>query len=300
MDASPELFVALPTRVKICYQTIGNPADPAVVLIPGGSGSMLEWRDGMLALFSPPENPHFLIRFDSRDTGLSTEFPVPGGYTLGDMAGDIEGLVDHIGLTNGFHIVGPSMGGPIAAIVAARRSQQVRSLTLLYASPGATSGLPLKEGYSSLGVGSMGYDKQTFIQNHINLYKSLTTQPPDEGERKDYEALVRRICDRESKSGTLYSKGPNHGGAAFAGWPGLELLKDVQCPATVIQAAKDQIFGKEHGETLAKGIEKAEYVLWDDVGHELPWRIWKRMAEVFLQTWKRGDDAWVKGSDTAE
>lgn len=98
MDASEELFVTLSTGVRICYQTFGDPSNPAIVFITGHSGSMLEWQEDMIELFNPAGGPqHYIIRFDNSDTGLSTEFPVPGGYTLEDMAGDIEGLVDHLG-----------------------------------------------------------------------------------------------------------------------------------------------------------------------------------------------------------
>lgn len=256
---------------------------------------MLDWRDEQLALFSPSDSPRYLIRFDQRDTGLSTEFPVPAGYTLSDMANDVEGLADHLDLSGrGFHVVGASMGGAIACIVAARRKHQVRSLTLVYASPGASAGLPLKEGVQAITTGGgMGQDRQTYVDNMNRTFDGLATQPLDDDERRSNAALVARVVDREMKSGTLYSKGPNHGAAAFAGWPGVEMLKDVACPSAVVQAAKDQLFGEEHGETLAKGLQRSEYVLWQDVGHELPRRIWDRLAQVCLRTWHRGDGEWA-------
>ncbi|KAM5341519.1 hypothetical protein ACJ41O_014550 [Fusarium nematophilum] len=295
MNASPELFVTLPNRVRICYQTFGDPSDPAVILIPGGSGSMLEWCEEMIQLFNNDKsNPHFIVRFDPRDTGLSTEFPVPAGYTLEEMAGDVEGLIDHLELPpKGFHLVGASMGGPVAYLVAARRPRQTRSLTLLYASPGSSKELPLKAGVDvgtePMGIGNM---RQKHIDFRMRIRDALTTQP-DEENRKFDQALITRITDREMRAGTLYSKGPNHGAAGFAPRPGVEILKDIVCPATVIQSAKDQYFSVAHGEALAKGLENSEYVLWEDVGHELPMRIWGRLAEVFVKTWKRGDDAWV-------
>ncbi|KAH7113988.1 Alpha/Beta hydrolase protein [Dactylonectria estremocensis] len=301
MNASPELFVTFSKRVRLCYQTFGDPSDTAVVLIAGHACSMLHWTEDLIALFSPAVKPYFLIRFDHRDTGLSTEFPVPGGYTLSDMAGDIEGLIDHLRLpSKGYHLVGSSLGGPLANLVAVRRPHEVRSLTLLYTSPGASAELPLREGLQGMGLGvdsmfmGIGEQRKKHIEADIRLWDALTTQPVDEDERKEGEILITRIVDRDIQGRTLYSKGPNHGGASYAGWPGVEMLKDIKSPTTVIQAGKDQIFGEAHGEALAKGISGAQYVLWEDVGHELPRRIWPRLAEIFLQTWKRGDDEWVK------
>src|SRR5687767_12510958 len=95
-EFSEELFVTLPNRVRICYQTLGNPSDPGVILISGHGCSLYDWNEDMLQLLTPPSDPHFIVRFDHRDAGLSTEFPVPASYTLLDMAGDIEGLIRHL------------------------------------------------------------------------------------------------------------------------------------------------------------------------------------------------------------
>ncbi|RMJ15673.1 hypothetical protein BHE90_006294 [Fusarium euwallaceae] len=307
MNASPELFVTLPTKgrkVRICYQTFGDPSDSAVILIAGHAGSMLDWCDELIPLFSPEDSRHFIIRYDHRDTGLSTEFPVPGLYTTSEMTDDVEGLADHLGLNSkGFHVVGASMGGGIATMLAARRPQQVRSLTLLYTTPGPSEELPVKN-ILDLGIqptiAGFGNERETHIRNGITLYNGLTTKPPSPEERQEFEARIARVVDRDTRGGTLYSKAPNHGAASFGNWPGIKPLKQIKCPTTVIQAANDQIFGVEHGETLAREIEKAEYVLFEDVGHELPWRIWKPLAETFLKTWKRGDEEWTKAAESKE
>ncbi|EWG49187.1 hypothetical protein FVEG_08779 [Fusarium verticillioides 7600] len=307
MNASPELFAQLTNRLRICYQTFGDPSDPAVILVPGNADSMIVWAEGLVEKLQSSEDgkKYFVIRFDPRDTGLSTEFPVPGGYSIGDMAGDIEGLADHLNLSDpskGFHIVGLSKGGPVAYTVAARRPQQVRSLSLLYTSPGVSSELPTKGGLD-LGFQPMltgfGDQRETAIKNGMTVYDALTTQP-DAEERKEVEKAVRRLVERDIKGGTLYSKAPNHGAASYEkdGWPGVDTLRMIKCPTTVVQAGKDQIFGEIHGEALAKAIPgDVEYVLWEDVGHEMPRRIWDSMAKVLQRNWERGQSADHIGRD---
>jgi pimeloyl-ACP methyl ester carboxylesterase len=301
MAFSPELFVQLPNGVRLCYQTFGDPSDPAVILIAGNTCSMLDWREEMIPLFSPPGNAHYIIRYDHRDTGLSTEFPVPSTYTLSDMAGDAEGLADHLGLSaKGYHLVGASMGGPIAGIIAARKQQQVKSLTLMYTSPGMSSELPLSERAGRINMGNLpmptgtAKDRQLYIDYAMKLYLTLLSREPDESERQRTEAMMTQVVDREMKHGTLFSKGPNHGAASFNGWPGQKMFRDVKCPTTVIQASLDQFFEPEHGEALTREIKESEYVLWEDVAHEWPERIWDRIASVFLQTWEKGEKEWEK------
>ncbi|RGP80094.1 hydrolase or acyltransferase of alpha beta superfamily [Fusarium longipes] len=285
MNASPELFVKLPNRVRICYQTFGNPSDPAVILVPGNAGSMLFWPESLVEKLQLGEDGkrYYIIRYDQRDTGLSQEFPVPAGYSVGDMAEDVELLADHLKLVDsskGFHLVGVSKGGPVAYTVSARRPQQVKSLTLMFTSPG-----PMLAGFGNV--------KETAIQSGMKMYDALTTQP-NEAERKEVKELVTRIVEREYKHGTLFSKGPNHGSASHEkdGWPGVDTLKQVKCPTTVVQAGKDQTFGEIHGEALVKAIPgDVEYIVWEDVGHELPRRIWDRMAALVQKTWEKGERA---------
>ncbi|KAL4731707.1 hypothetical protein ACLX1H_000687 [Fusarium chlamydosporum] len=92
MNVSSEQFVKLPNRVRICYQTFGEPSDPAVILVPGNASSMLFWPEGLVEKLLSGENgeKYFIVRYDPRDTGLSQEFPVPAGYSIRDMAEDVD------------------------------------------------------------------------------------------------------------------------------------------------------------------------------------------------------------------
>ncbi|KAL2202818.1 alpha/beta-hydrolase [Sarocladium strictum] len=290
-EFSEELFVQLPNRVRICYQTLGKPTDPAVVLVCGHACSLYDWNEQMLQLFTPPSNPHFIIRFDHRDTGLSTEFPVPAEYNLLDMAGDVEGLIRHLDV-GPVHVVGGSLGGPIAWAVAARSPELTRTLTLVYTSPGISSELKMAQPNLDANLGMLPFagmdQRQSFIDSSTRLMDFLATEPLSPEDRKAGIERITFIVNREAKHGTLYSKGPNHGAASSEGWP-TKLLADIKCPTTVIQAGKDQFFGPEHGEALVKAIPgDVDYVLWEDVGHEFPKRVWDRFAEVLLQTWKKG------------
>ncbi|KAF5990547.1 hypothetical protein FBULB1_24 [Fusarium bulbicola] len=277
MNASPELFAQLTNRLRICYQTFGDPSGPAVILVPGNADSMIVWAEGLIE------------KLQSSEDGKK--------YFIWQA--------DHLNLNDpskGFHIVGLSKGGPVAYAVAARRPQQVRSLSLLYTSPGVSPELPIKGGLD-LGfqpmLGGFGVQRETAIKNGMTVYDALTTQPNAE-ERKEVEKAVRRLVERDIKGGTLYSKAPNHGAASYEkdGWPGVDTLKMIKCPTTVVQAGKDQIFGEIHGEALAKAIPgDVEYVLWEDVGHEMPRRIWGRMSKVLQKNWERGQSADHVGRD---
>jgi pimeloyl-ACP methyl ester carboxylesterase len=77
----------------------------------------------------------YIIRYDNRDTGLST-FYQPGSppYTKDDLAEDAIRVLDAYGLANA-HLVGMSMGAEIAQIAALAHPDRVKTLTLISTSP---------------------------------------------------------------------------------------------------------------------------------------------------------------------
>src|SRR3954447_26068653 len=133
--------------ISLCYETFGDPADPALLLIMGLGTQMVAWREDFCRLLV--DRGFFVIRYDNRDSGHSTSIDaapptmreivtrrikhVP--YTLGDMADDAAGLLDHLGIDSA-HIVGASMGGMIAQHMAMRYPARVLSLTSIMSTTG--------------------------------------------------------------------------------------------------------------------------------------------------------------------
>ncbi|TGJ81357.1 hypothetical protein E0Z10_g7408 [Xylaria hypoxylon] len=301
-----DLFVSLPSGCRICYQTFGNPSDSAIFIIGGHSAAMTQKTDGLVALLSPPDNPHFIIRYDHRDTGRSTSFTKPPDdspvYTLGDMADDAVGLIEHLKL-EGFHLVGASLGGPLAWQVAARLPGLTRSLALAVTSPvgrqqNPNDGLPPLnlEGQWLLGEAFSAPedldDDEAWIQSYISMDLALAVRPPTEAEKAESRRESEVTYRRERESGTMWTK-QNHSEASGARWP-RELLKQVRCPTVVIHAAKDQIFPMEHAEALRDDVEGATLVVLEDCGHEFPHRIRHQLADTILANVREGEAKTVK------
>ncbi len=129
--------------VELEYQTFGHPNDPAVLLISGQSSSMDGWDIEFCQRIAA--GGRYVIRYDQRDTGGSSSFPVdaPPAYGLADLAEDGLALLaelDH----QAAHLAGISQGGAVAMYLAARHPERVLSLTLIATGVGApgSSGLP--------------------------------------------------------------------------------------------------------------------------------------------------------------
>ena len=137
--------------IEICYETFGDPRDPAVLLIADFAQQMLGWDAQFchqLAVMG-----YWVIRFDNRDMGrsswlyhdppsrfaLAASFLVGTGvrigYSLDDMAEDVFGLLDYLRLDR-VHVVGLGLGGMIGQIMAAAEPDRVKTLASLMSSTG--------------------------------------------------------------------------------------------------------------------------------------------------------------------
>ena len=124
--------------MQLCYETFGDPGDPAMLLIMGLGTQMIGWHEDFCRALV--ERGFFVIRYDNRDSGRSTHFESRAAahavgsccsrrirrpaYTLTDMANDAAGLLDALEI-EAAHVVGASMGGMIAQTLAARHPERV-------------------------------------------------------------------------------------------------------------------------------------------------------------------------------
>src|ERR1700730_9813550 len=140
-------------EIELFYEDLGDLDDPPVMLIMGVGAQLPMWPDGFCARLI--KHGYRVIRFDHRDTGLSTKMrgmraegsvyrrvgrylfgrssPVP--YTLIDLADDVAKLLDHLEIDKA-HAVGASMGGMIAQVLAGKRPDRVRSLAVIMSGTG--------------------------------------------------------------------------------------------------------------------------------------------------------------------
>ncbi|HMF70224.1 MAG TPA: alpha/beta hydrolase, partial [Flavitalea sp.] len=139
-------------HIKIAYQTFGSPDRPAVILINGTASPLTDYPASFCSQIA--DRGYFVIRFDNRDAGHSSHLdslgqpdwkaiiplvktcdkaPLP--YTLQDMGMDVIGLMDALKIKKA-HLVGASMGGAIAQLIAIDHPSRVLSLACISASSG--------------------------------------------------------------------------------------------------------------------------------------------------------------------
>ncbi|AZO73342.1 MAG: alpha/beta hydrolase [Mesorhizobium sp.] len=269
-------MTALP-RPEIVSETFGDPSDPAILLIMGAMASMLWWPEAFCRQLA--ERGRFVIRYDNRDTGLSTKYkPGKPPYAFEDMVDDAVRVLDDHGLA-GAHVVGMSMGGMIAQMVALKYPTRVSALTVISSSPLGvdTSGLPgtttaYKE-HSAQGADVDWSNRRQVLDFMVKDARALaSTLHPFDSERT--RAMIEEDYDR---SGGLASAS-NH--FLLKGGGPERRIKDLTAPLIVIHGTADPIFPIEHGEALSKAVPGAGLVRIEGGGHELHRNDWPQIIEA--------------------
>jgi pimeloyl-ACP methyl ester carboxylesterase len=273
-------MMAKANGIEICYETFGNPKDPPVLLIAMYSQQMLVWPETLCEGLAA--RGFYIIRFDHRDIGLSTKFEEAGlpdllqivsipvaervglvAYTLEDMAKDAVGLLDALDLDKA-HIVGASMGGMIAQIVAGQYPDRTKSLVSIMSTPDVAKSPPLPEAMGVVGGGGASDDAEAKIQAGMAGWRAIGTEafgPSDE----ELRSFVVRNGERSS-----YPAGPARHIAAIQASPGREeMLARLKMPCLVIHGTEDPLVPLIGGELTAKAVPGAELVAIEGMGHEL-------------------------------
>jgi pimeloyl-ACP methyl ester carboxylesterase len=271
-------------EIQIEYETFGETGSPALLLIAGLGQQLLSWDERLCRDLA--SHGLFVIRFDNRDVGLSTHLDHLGkvrfrtlipavtagedpevAYSLADMAEDAAGLLDHLGIAAA-HVVGVSMGGMIAQLLAMAHPHRVRSMTSIMSTTGDTS----------VGRGTP--------EANFHLY----APPPSarEGAIRSAIAAARVIATEvyfdEAEAATLagaaYDRAFNPGGigrqlaAILTTEDRTPDLQALQTPTLVIHGSDDALIAATGGRATADAIPGAEIIMIDGMGHDLPQPLW--------------------------
>ena len=269
--------------VELCVETFGARADPAILLIMGAAASMDWWEDDFCERLAA--GPRFVIRYDHRDTGQSVSYaPGAPGYTGDDLIADAIGVLNALGVDRA-HVVGQSMGGALAQVLALEHPGRVASLTLIATSP-AGPGEPDLPDMTAEGRAAFAQvtepdwsDRAAVIDYATELSRACAgrSRPFDE---RGTRALWERVLDRTTN---IESSMKNHYATEGGGGRWRERLATLEMPALVVHGTEDPMFPVAHGEALAREIPGAELLVLEGSGHELARRDWDVVVPAILR-----------------
>jgi pimeloyl-ACP methyl ester carboxylesterase len=270
--------------VDVCLETFGDPGDPAILLIMGSTASMDWWEDEFCERLAA--GPRFVIRYDHRDTGRSVSYE-PGAppYGLRDLEADAVGLLDAVGVVRA-HLVGMSMGGGIAQLVALDHPDRVASLTLIATAPAAPGpddpDLPQMPEATRAKFAAAAEpewsDREAVIDYIVYLERVCAS-----GSRSFDEAAMREVAVRAlDRTDSIASFMTNHG-VIDEGERWRERLGELHVPTLVVHGTEDPVLPYANGVALAREIPGAELLTLEPTGHELPRATWDVVVPALLQ-----------------
>jgi pimeloyl-ACP methyl ester carboxylesterase len=259
--------------IELEYEVIGDPAAPPMLMVMGFTMQMIQWPDGLLERLAA--RGFRLIRFDNRDCGLSTK--LERGYTLDDMADDAAGLLAALG-EDSVHVVGASMGGFIAQLLALRHPRRVRSLASIMSSTGARDVGRTAPDVTPLLMTPPPVERAAYIESRMVIARRLTGSLLRSDETR-VRATVGRAFDRcFFPAGALRQLQ-----AIMAAQDRTAALAAVRVPTVVIHGSDDPLIDFSGGEATARAIPGSTFVPIRGMGHDLPEGAWDAIVEAIAR-----------------
>jgi len=247
---------------------------------------MISWEEPFCDLLAA--RGFFVIRFDNRDVGLSTWMEAAGppdigaafrgeghpAYQLDDMAADVAGLLDSLGIPAA-HLVGASMGGFIAQLVAINHPERVLSLTSIMSGPGGSDNVPPEPEGAALLVAPPPPTREEQIELAMSIHRTLA------GAGDQLDDAVERARAERSVDRAYYPLGVGRQLVAILAAPSrLEPLKHVRVPTLVFHGTDDVLVPIENGRLVAGAVPGARFIEVQGMGHDIPERVWSELADA--------------------
>lgn len=287
--------------IELAYESFGDETDEAILMIAGLGTQMIRWTVPFCEALAA--RGYRVIRFDNRDTGCSTHFrqcPPPDfsalaaelmagrrpdvPYTLHDMALDAIGLLDILSIDRA-HVVGRSMGGMIAQIMASEHPGRVLSLTSIMSStgnPALPQAAPEVMAMMLRPAPDPFSDEAGFLAHSIAFARRIAGKDSlfdDEEHRRLALEEVQRAYDPGGS-------GRQVAAMAVTG-DRRSRLATIGVPALVVHGADDPLIPPACGRDTAVSIPHANLLLIDGMGHDLPPAFYRTVIEAIDQTAQR-------------
>lgn len=234
---------------KVHYDATGD--GPPLLLIGGLGSTRHAWQPVVDAL-----SPHFrVLRMDNRDAGENDPETAP--YTIEDMAGDVAGFLDALGVTR-TPVLGHSMGGFIALHLALNRPDLVEKLILVGTSSatGAALGSPLAPTAEA-----------DWVMDPVERTLARAPQSHAPGFFDDKPDLLRTVAER-TRGNRITREGYNRQVAAISDTHDVRsMLGEIKVPALVLHGDVDPLIPLRGGEVLNRDLCDCRLIVYPCVGH---------------------------------
>ena len=249
--------------VEIEYQSFGDDRPLTVLLVNGLGSQMTRWPDAFCEKLVA--GGYRAIRFDNRDTGLST-WP-SDKYTLKDMANDAIAVLEAAGVGKA-HIAGVSMGGMVVQRVALDHPARVLSMTSIMSTTGEPSTMnpePVAGGVLTQPAPDPATDYEAYVAHGIKNARIIGSPAHPWTDDEIRDRVIAEHARAFNPAGVARQMSAVRGDGDRT-----EALKGLKIPVVVLHGADDPLLPKAGGEATAAAIPGAELRIIPGMGHDLP------------------------------
>ena len=273
--------------VSIEYETLGDPANPPIVLVMGLGANMRLWPSAFCERLAGAG--FHVVRLDNRDAGRSTQLdhlgtpnvakeaikfllrlPIRSPYSLDDMARDTAAFIDALGLVRP-HVVGASMGGMIVQNLAAMFPEKIATMTSVMSTTGSRK-LPRPERRAFkalLSPPAKPGDHESAVRHLMHLLRVIgsKTLPSPEEE-------LRAFCERHVLQGSNPAGAARQLLAIASAGDRSKTIAKIRVPSLVLHGAEDPLLrppcGADTARVIREGGGSVNHVVVKGMGHDLP------------------------------
>lgn len=293
--------------IDIEYDSFGTQDAEPMLLISGLGVQMIRWTVPFCECLAA--HGYRVIRFDNRDMGLSTHFdsaPIPDiatvaitaargerpevPYTLHDMADDAMGLLDALEIERA-HIVGRSMGGMIAQLIASEHPQRTLSLTSIMSSTGNPNLPPTAPEVMAALIRRAPHpleDEEGFLA-HSLAFSRVIAGP---GYPFDETAQRAQVLAEVKRAYNPAGFGRQIAAIAAAGDRRLR-LNAITVPTLVLHGSDDPLISVAGGEDTAANISGATLHIVEGMGHDIPPALYEVIVRAIVSNARRIDQGYI-------
>jgi len=258
--------------VEIYYETFGDRSNPTLLLINGLGSQCINYADEWCDRFVG-EGYH-VVRFDNRDTGLSSKLDGTD-YALADMANDAIAVLDAVGAEQA-HVMGLSMGGMIVQRLAIDHPGRLLSVTSVMSRTGEEEYGQSSPDALAFLMASPAESREEYIENHVKALRVYGSKPEwlDDDVSRDRAAAAYDRCFCPQGVGRQMMAVMRDGSRA-------DDLRKVTVPTLVLHGSRDSLIDPSGGRRTAELIPGARYVEIEGMGHDYPPAVW----DQWVSTW---------------
>lgn len=279
--------------ITIEYETLGRAGDTAIILVRGLGSQLINWPRALLERLAA--EGYFVVIFDNRDAGLSSKFDAAGAidipdlmaraeagesldvpYHLEDMAADVIGLMDSLGIEMA-HLAGISLGGMVAQVLAAKHGHRLLSMNSIMShsgNPDLPTGDPEARAALMRTVEDPN-DREAAVAAAFESSKLLSGPgypTPDADRRRMAERVYDRCYCPDGRT--------RQRAAVVASGNRVQMLRTITVPTQVIHGTDDPLLHIAGGEDTAANIPGAEFRAIAGMGHETPESLGSNLADL--------------------